>query len=67
MLAAGSIVEIAAGLCLALGFSAAWAATALILFTMATSVTLFDFWRHDGVVLQGLRSACLLLAAAGVK
>ena len=49
MLAAGSLVEIAAGLCLAVGFHVAWAAAALIVFTIAASATLLDFWRHDGV------------------
>ena len=74
MLAAGSLVEIAAGLCLAVGFHVAWAAAALVVFTIAASATLLDFWHHDGVARQGLRSAFiinvaviggLILAAAG--
>lgn len=60
MLAAGSLVEIIAGLCLAADFHTTWAAAALILFTIAASVALLDFWRHDGAARQGLRSAFII-------
>ena len=60
MLAAGSLVEIVAGACLAAGFHTTWAAAALILFTIAATVTLLDFWRHDGAARQGLRSAFII-------
>lgn len=63
MLAAGSLVEIVAGLCLAARFQTIWAAAALILFTIAASVILLDFWRHDGVARQGPRSAFVINVA----
>lgn len=57
LLAAGSVVEIAAGLCLAAGIARPYAALALIGFTVAASVLALDFWRYSGPERQGLRSA----------
>lgn len=57
LLAAGSIVELVAGLCLATGVARPYAALALIVFTIAASVLALDFWRYCGPERQGLRSA----------
>jgi Predicted membrane protein len=74
LLAAGSILEIAAGICLALDVARPWAAWALIAFTVAASVMLLDFWTREGVERVQMRSAFsvnvavvggLLLAAVG--
>lgn len=57
LLAAGSTVEIAAGLGLATGIGRTCAAMALIAFTVAASAMVLDFWRCSGPERQGLRSA----------
>jgi putative oxidoreductase len=57
LLAAGSMVEITAGLCLATGVGRAYASLALIAFTIAASVLALDFWRYRDPERQGLRSA----------
>lgn len=73
-LAAGSAVEVVAGLCLAAGFYQPYAALVLVVFTIAASFMLLNFWRYSGEQRQGLRSAFiinvaviggLLVAAAG--
>lgn len=56
-LAAGSALEITAGLCLAADIGQPYPALALIAFTLAASVMLLDFWRHAGPQRQALRSA----------
>ncbi|MGO4831521.1 DoxX family protein [Rhizobiaceae sp. 2RAB30] len=57
LLAAGSGVEIVAGLCLATGFARPYAALVLVLFTIAASVLVLNFWRYAGHERQALRSA----------
>lgn len=57
LLAAGSAVEIVAGLCLATGFARPYAALVLVLFTIAASVLVLNFWRYAGHERQALRSA----------
>ena len=57
LLAAGSIVEIVAGLGLATGVARPYAAVTLIAFTIAASVMALNFWRYSGPERQGLRSA----------
>ncbi|MET2830817.1 DoxX family protein [Mesorhizobium shangrilense] len=57
LLAAGSIVEIVAGFCMATGIVRPYAALALIAFTVATCLTVLNFWRYSGPERQGLRSA----------
>lgn len=60
LLALGSIVEIVAGLCLAIGVMRPYAAVALILFTIAASLMVLNFWRYTGAERQGLRSAFII-------
>jgi putative oxidoreductase len=60
LLAAGSMVEIVAGLCLATGVARAYAALALAAFTIVASVLALDFWRYCGPERQGLRSAFII-------
>jgi putative oxidoreductase len=57
LLAVGSVVEIGAGLCLAIGIARPSAAAALIAFTVVASATALNFWRYSGAERQGLRSA----------
>jgi len=47
LLAAGSAIEIVAGLMLALGFALPFAAGALAVFTLAANVMLLRFWTAD--------------------
>jgi putative oxidoreductase len=74
LLAVGSIVEIVAGACLAVGIARPYAALALGLFTIVASVMILDFWRHSGAQREAMRSAFviniavvggLMVAAAG--
>src|SRR5262249_32826069 len=44
LLAAGSVVELAGGLCLILGVGRPYAAAALAIFTIAATVMMLDFW-----------------------
>lgn len=60
LLALGSIVEIVAGLCLAIGVMRPYAAVALILFTIAASLMALNFWRYTGAERQGLRSSFII-------
>ncbi|GAA2853388.1 DoxX family protein [Aminobacter aminovorans] len=60
LLALGSIVEIIAGLCLAIGVMRPYAAVALILFTIAATLMALNFWRYTGPERQGLRSAFII-------
>ncbi|TKT76256.1 DoxX family protein [Aquamicrobium sp. LC103] len=60
LLAAGSVVEIVAGLCLASGIARPYAAAALVAFTIAASVMALDFWRHSGPERQAMRSAFMI-------
>lgn len=60
LLGLGSIVEIIVGLCLAVGVMRAYAAIALILFTIAATLTALNFWRYSGAERQGLRSAFII-------
>lgn len=57
LLAARSIVEIVAGLCVVTGIVRPHAALALIVFTAAASITALNFWCYCGPERQGLRSA----------
>ena len=56
LLAAGSVLEIGAGLCLALGVGVPYAAAALAVFTIAATLMLLDFWRHSGEAREALRN-----------
>jgi putative oxidoreductase len=55
LLAAGSVVEFAAGLCLVLGFYRPIAAAVLAAFTVAATL-MVDFWRSEGPEREALRS-----------
>ena len=48
VLIAGSVFQISAGLLLALGVYATWAALGLVLFTVIASVMLLNFWDLHG-------------------
>lgn len=48
VLLSGSVFQILAGLALILGFHPAWAASGLVVFTLAASVLLADFWDMEG-------------------
>ncbi|MDX8513724.1 DoxX family protein [Mesorhizobium captivum] len=66
MLAAGSALEIVAGLMLSLGIAVPFAAGALIVFTLATNVMLLRFWASEEPERQVLRNAFLInLAVVG--
>ncbi|RUU06144.1 DoxX family protein [Mesorhizobium sp. USDA-HM6] len=66
MLAAGSALEIVAGLMLAVGLAVPFAAGALIVFTLATNVMLLRFWASEEPERQVLRNAFLInLAVIG--
>jgi putative oxidoreductase len=56
LLAAGSVVEFAAGLCLVLGFYRSIAAAVLAAFTVSATLMLVDFWRSEGPEREALRS-----------
>jgi putative oxidoreductase len=56
LLAAGSVLEIAAGALLALSIAVPYAAAALALFTIAATVTMLDFWRYEGSERDTLRN-----------
>lgn len=60
LLAAASIFEFAAGLCLALGVARAWAALGLAAFTVAATLQFLDFWRFRGPEREGMRSGFLV-------
>lgn len=60
LLAAGSLLEVTAGLCVVLGFHRSYAAAALIVFTVAASALALNFWRYSGPQRQGLRSAFII-------
>lgn len=47
-LVAGSVFQILAGLALIVGFHVAWAALGLIVFTLAASLMLVNFWSMQG-------------------
>jgi putative oxidoreductase len=48
VLLSGSVFQILAGLALILGFYPAWAALGLVVFTVAASVLLVNFWDMEG-------------------
>lgn len=56
LLAAGSVVELVAGLSLMAGFFRPIAAAVLVVFTIAATLLLVDFWRFAGAERQALRS-----------
>ena len=60
MLAAGSALEIVAGLMLAVGLAVPVATGALIVFTLATNLTLLRFWTSEEPERQVLRNAFLI-------
>jgi len=49
---AATVVEIAAGLALLVGFRTKWAAIALVAFTAVVSVVIHDFWNMEGAEAQ---------------
>ncbi len=53
VLLSGSVFQIAAGLALILGFYPAWAALGLVVFTIAASVLLVNFWDMEGAARTG--------------
>lgn len=59
VISAGSIFEIAAGLCLVLGLFIVPAALGLIVFTIAASVMLLNFWDAEGPPREGMMLGCL--------
>ncbi|CDX19324.1 conserved membrane hypothetical protein [Mesorhizobium sp. ORS 3324] len=63
MLAAGSALEIVAGLMLVLGLAMPFAAGALILFTLAANFMLLRFWSSEEPERQALRNAFLINVA----
>jgi len=63
MLAAGSALEIVAGLMLPLGVATPFAAGALIAFTLAANLTLRRFWASPGLERQVMRNAFLVNVA----
>ncbi|UCI06594.1 DoxX family protein [Mesorhizobium sp. B1-1-8] len=60
VLAAGSAIEIIAGAMLALGIAMAFAAGALVVFTLATNLMLLRFWASEEPERQVLRNAFLI-------
>ena len=56
LLAAGSVLEIVAGFCLATGIGTAYAAAALALFTIAASIMTLNFWRYTDDDREALRT-----------
>jgi len=56
LLAAGSVLEIVAGFCLATGIGTAYAAAALAVFTIAASIMMLNFWRYTGDEREALRT-----------
>jgi putative oxidoreductase len=48
VLLSGSVFQILAGLALILGFHPVWAALGLVVFTVAASVLLVNFWNMEG-------------------
>ncbi|WP_292667356.1 DoxX family protein [Mesorhizobium sp.] len=63
LLAAGSMLEVVAGFCLAMGVAVPYTAGALILFTAAANMLVLCFWRYGGPERQALRSAFLINVA----
>ncbi len=63
MLAAGSALEIVAGLMLLLGIATPFAGGALIAFTLAANFTLLRFWASQEPERQVLRNAFLINVA----
>lgn len=57
LLAAASVLQVVAGLGLALGVLRPYAALALAVFTVAASLMLLDFWRFEGQQRESMRSA----------
>lgn len=58
-LAAASVLEIVAGSSLAAGVARPYAAGCLVVFTIAASCLLLDFWHYTGEQRQSLRSGFL--------
>jgi putative oxidoreductase len=56
LLAAGSMLEIVAGFCLAAGIGVAYAAAALAVFTVTASIMTLNFWRYTGDDRDALRT-----------
>lgn len=57
LLATSSVLEIVAGVCLAIGIAKPYAAGFLIVFTAVASFVLLDFWRHSGEQRAALQNA----------
>lgn len=60
VLAAASLFEIVAAIALVAGFYRLWAAGGLILFTLAASLLLLDFWNLKGPERQTIQGMFLL-------
>jgi putative oxidoreductase len=60
LLAAGSVLEIVAGVCLIVGFARFYAALALAAFTIAATVMLLDFWNFNDPERQAMRTAFVI-------
>ena len=63
LLAAGSVLEIVAGICLIVGFARFYASLALAAFTIAASVMLLDFWNFNEPERQAMRLAFIMNVA----
>jgi putative oxidoreductase len=60
---AGSIFQAICGACLMLGVAIAPAALGLVVFTIAASVMLANFWDKEGEAREMMKSVCLSNAA----
>ncbi|MER8528782.1 MULTISPECIES: DoxX family protein [unclassified Mesorhizobium] len=56
LLAAGSVLEIPGGFCLATGLGGPFPAAALAVFTIAASFMALNFWRYSGDEREALRT-----------
>ncbi|MER8521703.1 DoxX family protein [Mesorhizobium sp. M0644] len=65
LLAAGSVLEIAGGFCLATGLGGPFPAAALAVFTIAASFMALNFWRYSGDEREALRSFTINVAVLG--
>jgi Predicted membrane protein len=57
VLVIGSIFQTVCGLALIFGFSPAWAALGLVLFTIVASIMFLDFWNKEGEARAGALSS----------
>lgn len=57
LLAAGSALELVAGVALALGIAIPVAAASLVVFTVLANLMVLQFWRYTGAQRDGMRNA----------